>query len=502
MIDKLNADIEKINSTLDILPKKTKKNLEKYESYLDDSINKYKYLLQKTKEEINRRNEKVKSRYENYSFEEIDTSIDYDSIKLSDIRARSSEKLNLDNLFYALHHSNNNIDEVNKILTDIIKSFDSAGVVLTSEDFTLTKYVHEYIKALLTSKENIEDLFNDIYWKDSDILKHIELNFRTIYYKNENKLNDYFKNKFVNFEFSRFIHEHKNKIMAVEKNKHESERINYNLFVNGDFDVNEFLNEGRKSELMSSIFVNIDNSRNYENVVRLRKSLDEYKEFKRFEFIIKDFKSLYEHKTEYKDLLANKLKEIAKKEKTILGMNKKINKTGFFKPSAQKIIEIETEKYKLLEELIKDYEEIDSLKIKDTIFKYVNEETNYYDIFKLASYNFCYFVDLLKKSNAEITVAEIKDKLNELQKYIYDNYVDIIDNIRISENKELDKIVMDKYSLNEIKISPENLSLDSIDKFISNVDKCILYFDVDKLKLDLEGIKFMLDSSELIKKID
>ena len=152
MIDKLNSDIEKINSTLDILPKKTKKNLEKYNSYLDDSINKYKDLNQKVKDEINRRMEKVKARYENYNFEEIDTKIDYDSIKLSDIRARSSQKLNLENLFYALHHSNNNIEELNKILTEIISNFTTAGIVLTSEDFTLTKYVHEYIKALLTSK--------------------------------------------------------------------------------------------------------------------------------------------------------------------------------------------------------------------------------------------------------------------------------------------------------------------------------------------------------------
>ena len=213
-------------------------------------------------------------------------------------------------------------------------------------------------------------------------------------------------------------------------------------------------------------------------------------------------KALYEHKSEYKDLLSNKLKEIAKKEKTIIGYNKKINSTGIFKPNAQKIIAIETEKYKLLDEIVKDYEELDSLKIKDTIYNYVTEETNYYDLFKLTTYNFNYFVTLLKRENNDITTEEILAKLDELQKYIYDNYVDIIDNIRISENKELDKIVCDKYKLNDINVTSDNLVLDQIDKYITTVDKAILYYDVEKLNIDIEGIKFILDTENIVKKID
>ena len=304
MIEKLNDDIAKINSNLDILPKKTKKNIEKYNQYLETSIEKYTYLLSKVKEEMEFRRDEVKNKYGNMSYEEMDTSIDYDSIKFSDFRARSSEKLNLENLFYRLEHSSNNLDEVNSILSTIISNFRDAGVSINEQDFTLTKFVNEYIKALLGSRDDIQDVFNDIYWKDSDILKHIELNIRYLYYKNEKVINEYFKNKFESFEFSRFIHEHKNKIMAVEAEKHESEKYLYDLFINKELDVNEFLNDTRKEELMSSLLVNRENPRNYENMTKLRKSLYEYKEYKTFEFIIKDMKSLYEHKTEYKDLFA------------------------------------------------------------------------------------------------------------------------------------------------------------------------------------------------------
>ncbi len=499
MIEKINENIETINSNIEVLPKKTKKNLEKYQEYLDDCIKKYQYVLDKDIEEINNRCREVENKYSGLTYPTIDTSIDYDSIKLSDRRAKSSEKLNLEYLFYRLEHSSNNLEEVNKIITEVISNFRTAGIGLTEADFNFTKYVHEYIKALLSGQDNIQDVFNEIYWKETDILKQIELNVRYLYYKNESKLNDYFKNKYSEFDFSTFIHEHKNKIMAFEKIKHESAKYNFDLFMNGEMDVNEFLNENRKQELYQAVFVDLANERNYENLVKLRKSLYEYKEYKKFEFIIADVKALYEHKAEYKDLLQNKLKDIAKKEKTIIDINKKLEKTGFFKPSESKKVLLDSEKTKTIQELVNDYQEVDSLKIKDTIYNYVNDDTNYYDIFKLATYNFNYFTELLKKENAEITTDQIKEQIDELQKYIYDNYVDIIDNIKIIENKDIGKIICDKYQLNSIIVKPENLDLSTIDKYIETIDKTILFFDIDNLALDLEGIKFIQDAKDTLK---
>ena len=179
-----------------------------------------------------------------------------------------------------------------------------------------------------------------------------------------------------------------------------------------------------------------------------------------------------------------------------------MTKTGFFKPSDSKKIALDAEKRKILAELVTDYEEVDGLKIKDTISNYVTDETNYYDIFKLATYNFKYITALLKKEDSEISLEDIKGKIDELQKYIYDNYVDIIDNIKISEGKDIEKIMCEKYKLNSINVNPENLELDQIDKYIQSVDRAILYFDVEKLNLDLIGIKFILDSKEMFNRID
>lgn len=502
MIDKINENIEAINSNIEVLPRKTKKNLEKVEEYLDDSISKYKYLLEKDLEEINSRRDAIFNKYNTESYQPIESNMDYDSIKLSDPRAKSSEKLNLDYLFYNLEHSNNNLDDVNNTISTIISNFRNAGIGLSEADFNYNTYVNTYIRAILGNKDNIQDVFNDIYWKDSDVLKQVELNVRYLYYKNESKLDDYFKTKFATFDFSKFIHEHKNKILNESQRKHDNSKYNFDLFYNKEVLIDEYMNENKKIELLQSIFVNMDNPRNYENLVKLKKSLYEFKEYKRFEYIINDFKGLYEHKAEYKDLLSNKLKDIAKKEKTVQGIIKKVNRTGFFRPSPNKIVALEAEKGKILSELLLDYDDVDELKIKDTIFKHVTDETTYYDIFKLTTYNFNYFVSLIRKENKEITPDEIKASLDELQKYIYDNYVDIIDNIKISDTKDISKIICDKYQLNDITVDTESLSLDAIDKYIENIGKAILFFDIERLNIDLEGIKFLLDSDDIVKKID
>ena len=134
----------------------------------------------------------------------------------------------------------------------------------------------------------------------------------------------------------------------------------------------------------------------------------------------------------------------------VIGFNKKINKTGFFRLSKEKLADTKLERNKVIAELINDYEELDSLKIKDTIYKYVDNETSCFDMLKLASYNYDYFVELLKKDNPDISVKDIDNKLLELQRFIYDNNSDILNNININDEKEMDKIICEKYKLNNI----------------------------------------------------
>ena len=188
MINELNAKIEQINSNIEVLPTNNRKNKEKYIEYLDECLNQYRPMLEQCETEIKNRYNEVLAKYKDLTYSLFDTSIDYNSLKLSDVRAFSSEKMNLDSLLYRLNNSprETNLDEVNKILLQLISNFKIAGIDLKESDFTHSEAVNLYIKTLLSGGANIQDVFNDIYWKNPDIIKQIELNIKYLYYKNDN----------------------------------------------------------------------------------------------------------------------------------------------------------------------------------------------------------------------------------------------------------------------------------------------------------------------------
>ncbi len=498
MIDEIKADIENINSNIKILPTKTKKNKEKYLEYLDDTIYKYNELLLECTNEINSRIDRITKKYTRDNYHINDTTLDYDSLKLSDKRVALTERLDIERIFYDIEYSEGDLKYINEKLESLFSNFKSVGVTLTKDDFNISESVNKYICSFFDKGKNIQDVFNELYFKTPDIIKQIGINIKYIAYNNQKLIEKNFDNKYRGFDYHKIINEHRSIIDNNERIKHNSISYLFNLFYEEKYDVREFLNASKMEEL-SKILMDPNSERNYENLLKLQDTLYEYKEYKKYEFITKDIKALYEKKSEYKDLFNNKLKDISKKENTVIGLNKKIHKTGFFKLSKEKLADTKLERNNIISELIKDYEELDSLKIKDSIYKYVDNETSCFDMLKLASYNYDYFVELLKKENEDISVKEIDNKLLELQKYIYDINSDILNNININDEKEMNKIICEKYKFNNININIESLELEEIDKLINDVEKLIIKFDIERNSVDLEEIQYLLDAKDTMK---
>ena len=501
MINDINTEIESINSNLEILPKNNKKNIEKYNEYIDLCLAKYRPMVEACENEIKKRYAIIYVKFKDLVYTPIESTIDYKSLKLSDPRVTSSEKMNLDYLFFKLENSaTNNLNDENEIIIQIIGLFKACGIVLTEKDFIYSEHVNLYIKALLNNEQNLQDIFNNIFWQTPDIIKQIELNLRYLYYKNESKLNEFFKTKYANFDFKIFITNHRNRIDSNELLKHRSVKYIYDLFINKELDVDDFLVESRIQDLINSLLTDPSSDRNYDNLIKLKKSLYEYESFLKFEYIIKDFKELFSKREEYKVLFTNKLKDIAKKEKNLFSLNKKLNKKGLFKLNKTKTADVKLQRNNLITELANDYLELDDLKIKETINKYVTNETSYYDALKLTSYNFVYFVKLLSKENEEITLENIDNHLNELNSFLYDYNSDIINNITIAEDKNISKIISDMYKLNSIIVDETKITAEQIKRFIENVDKLLIYYDIYTLMINLKEIKFLITAPDVLKK--
>ena len=501
MKNDLEKEIEQINSNIEVLPTNNKKNVEKYVEYIDQCLAKYKPMLTNCENEIKKRYNEVLAKYKDLTFALNDTKIDYGSLKLSDNRVSCDEKMNLDYLFYKLNNSEvANLNEVNQIVKLIIQSFQAAGVALTDADFNYSDSVNTYIKTLLTNESAVQDVFNELYFKTPDIIIQIELNFRYLLYKNKAKIDEFYKTKYAEFDFEGFLANHIKLVNSNETIKHQSVKYIYDLFMNKTLEVDEFISESKVQNLFSTIMADPGYERNYENLIKLKKSLVEYKGYLKFEFIVKDFRELYAHKEEYKGLFANKLKEISKKESNLFALNKKLNKTGFFKLNKVKRASVKVEKNKLVEELINDYKELDDLKIKETISTYIRDDTNYYNVLKFATYNFNYFIKLLISNNEELTMDNINSKLNELLHYLYDNEFDIINHISVVEEKDIAKIIVEMYKLNNINLTVDKLDIVQIDKTIEIVDKLLIYYDVYSLMINLKDIDFLLQVPVVLNK--
>ncbi len=501
MIDKINEEIEKINSNIDILPTNNKKNLEKYTEYVSKCLEEYIVKLKECEDEINKRRTNISSVYENTLLKLEDVSIDYDTLKLSDIRCSSNEKMNLNYLLYKLNNSSGEgLSKINEVLLEIFDSFKTVGIILTEKDFNHTESVNLYISTLLNSKEEIQNIFNEIYFKEPNIIKQISLNIWYLYYKNKSKIDSYYKAKYSKFDFHNYIALYRAKLDDVDNIKHTNKKYIYNLFINDKLDIDEYDDDSKMNILISSLITNAENVRNYGNLVNYKKSLIEYKGYSKYQFIITDFKELYSHKEEYKDLFNNKLKEISKEEKNLFSINKKINKKGLFKLNREKLANAKLDREKIITNLSNLYNDLDELAIKEVIRNYFTTETNYYDVLKLTTYNFNYFINLLQKQDVEINIKSIDDNLLELQKYIYDRSVDVIDNIVLLEEKNVLEMISQKYRLNGIIVDDEKISSDQIDKIIENIDKLLIYYDIINLGINLKDIKFIIDSGKELTK--
>lgn len=500
MIDQLKKDIEVINSNLEVLPKNNKKNIEKYVEYIDEVLVKYKPLLDNASSIINARYNEVLSKYKDLTYSEEYPKVDYFAIKLSDNRVFSYEKMNLDYLLFKLNNLSGNIEEVNNILLTIIENFKQTGIVLTEKDFNHTESVNLYIKTLLNNSNVILDVLNDIFWKNPDIIKQIELNIKYLYYKNESKIDEYYKLKFESFNFHEFITNHRATINSIDMQKHKNIKYIYDLFMNKEYEVEDFMVESRVQDLVSTLLTDPSSDRNYDNLLNLNKSLKEFQGFLKYQYIVNDFKELLSHKEEYKGLYLNKLKEIFKQEKNLFAINKKLNKTGFFKLSKQKLADARLERNKVINELDTLYKELDDLKIKEFVFRYLSSNTNYYDALKFATYNFNYYVQLLKKDNDDIKLSGIESELLNLQKFIYDNEIDIIDNINLSEDKNIAKIISERYKLNSVIVDENKLVDNQINGVIQTVDKLLTYYDIYYLGVNLKDFSFLLEVPKIIKK--
>lgn len=511
--------IEANKEILSTMPRNNEKNLQEYTKKIDQMYKEY----DKYREEIYKI---LSSRYNNFinieenkEVEDIKRRIQTieDVLYLLSEEKNSYEKMELDKNIYKLsRYYKENLDNVNTQIQECIKDFSVIGINLQIEDFDYSIYVSEYMETFLKeyyegdiNSTELKSKFEEIYWKCPDIIMHIELNLRNIYLKNQNAIDKYFEKEKQELlkQWQKSPEEIKSKYLELKEQEDrliETNKKNVvDQLLDGKINAKNYTDDKIKSNC-SKIFPKslIDGIENYKDIeINVRKflnSLNEYKNYLEFKFIVNDIKNLYKEKETYKKIYEETRKKIDTLEKNLKKLNNKSVKKGLFgkriEPQAQTI-----EQSNLINDIREAYKSLDINEFYQKMYDMLDDNSSIYDALNLACSYYNYLIPCLIKNNKTITQEEMDEKIAELQEFINSPYNTLINNITILEDKDIALIIKDRYKLLGFTLEREDISPQTVDTLISTLEDIKTGINIKNIGIDINEINEMINLKKTLK---
>lgn len=529
-VEKINNQIEVDKEILSVLPVNNKKNLKEYKLKCEEIKKNYENYLENINSEIKRKAVRINSILPNPKISELQQQIKYmEKIKLLDVNITSFEKMDLDQILFVLKRFyKNNLELINENIIKCIDKFKLVGIDLKNEDFNYSIYTKEYMKVLLQEMKNgdinstrVKENFEQIYWKCSDIITHIELNIRSLYLKYEKQIDKYFedarKDILKEFEVKEKEEAYKkfNSLKAILlKQKDKDSNYILQMFtskVENPKDYEKIAVQGQYKKLLGIDYEDLEKDQIDEfnkNIFRLRDNLFEYKNFLRYKFIYDDIMEIYNTKEKYGNIFNQKLKQIKKLETELFKINKKQEKQAKHSGLILKIFNKINKNNNKLEkrnndvnsiilELKENYRELEKNKVRNIISNVLTDHSTIYDALSLIK-PFCSFlVDSVIKKYEDISQEDIETTIGDFWEFIEFPNITIINNATITEDKDLSLVIKDKYNLCNIKFNKEDLDEENLDKLINTTKIICNSYSLENSQITLEDIKFVLQVNKM-----
>ena len=502
MIDELNSKYAEFKEVLDVLPVNTKYNRKRKMDYILEEEKKDNDRFAIVKNEIESRLKSLYNLKINDKIAKLNEELEKCNIvnEWNDYNT-AYEKMHLDYYLYQLHrYYKEDLESVNVCIKMIVESFNKVNIILTKDDFDFSSNAALYMDKLLNNASNDElnKCFEEIYWKDSDIIKIIEVNFKSIYLRNEKKINKYYAERHK--EFLEKHHDDEIYLMRVKLSdnikylKGIDPYLNLDKFINKEYNTKDFT----EAEIIKKRDVYFEeNSYSFEGLKKLYKSLTEYDMLLTYNYLLVDMRARLEKKNEFKGIVDKSLKEISKDEaklkkliashdkKPLFGLKKKNDEQWLFE-------------YKnTLSSIQEKYTKLDEDRFNELIFNKLSKDSFVYDILRFIASHYLYFVKRTKELDDSLTIDLINDRYEKLRDEIYNNddYM-LITNLALLDERQIKEIIIDKYNLQNIKISVDYLDKDNIQNTINNIELLINYEYFVESGLNIDDIDLYLEYSK------
>ena len=525
-IDKLQERIEVDKETLGLLPKNNLKNITKSLEKIEEIRQKYEEIYESINAEINNRYQKINQVEQNPEIEKIEDEIQRieDNITINNMKT-SYERMELDRLIFSINgFYKKKLNAVNQDIYMVLKKFESVGIVLTDKDFNYSEYAHEYMKVFIEEvkkgnvyTDRIKETFERLYIKCSELIMHISLNIRSLYHKNEKNIDKFYSMKkeqtLRDLETTEEQIEEKCEAMKarVSSLREKDDRIILDKFLNTELIINDYKKENIGAQINKMQTPGLkDDEEFYSNIKKLSNNLKEYQIYAEFKFLVNDIISMYKKNDKNKDnkekgkktQYEERMEEIAKVEKKLYQLNANINKGGklafFAKKKAKNQAEILERNNQIL--ILKDlYRKLDDDMIDRGVKEKISDTTTILDTLVFATSYYNFIARRIIKQFPEITEDEINIMIVRLKEEIKQPNFSVINNMNITEVKDMTIIIKDKYKLLGLNVNKEDFEEANVEALVALTKTLTMYNNIGHSNLTVGDIEFMCKSKEIVK---
>ena len=544
----IEEDIEAKKILISTLPTKTKRDIKKFNEKIDSISEKYIDYKTSVKKYIEAKSRSFNIKEVENSKEELENKIEV----LEEVRFILNptntflEKMKLDELLYQIGNYNDlNFNSVNEFISQFLEKFELAGIKLSKKDFTYTCYVNEYMTAFLeirnegsSNYDKIADIFEKIYWVNPDIINHIELNFRKLIKKNEKAFNSYItdlqnkiKEKNHVTSYSDCIDKLKVAYNKIKNDNRETINDIVELAKSGAVDINTFFpnNKTRISIYNNMMIDKFDmedensSKKFYDNLEKLRRNINEYKNYVDCTPLINNFKLEFEksivpevtsttkgsssgntNSKSIEEHIAEKEAKLEKINKSIMGNDTKaifgIKIPGKAVSSATSLRQMKIDSINLAQELYQLYKESEELYFKKKIVSILSKTLTVSEFLNIY-YSFDYFKKIaIRKVFNLSNYDEIIKHSDDFDLFAKDPTNVITNSLSVFSDNNIARIIVNKYRLNNINITEDDLNPNDLSTLSNKIDFILRIKEIENSETTIEKIWFITQVDKLIKK--
>ena len=154
----------------------------------------------------------------------------------------------------------------------------------------------------------------------------------------------------------------------------------------------------------------------------------------------------------------------------------------------------------VLNNVLDYYNKFDDACFNDLIFTRLTKDSVILDVLKLISSNYIYFVNKTIEKDENISINDITNMFEDLKKYVYNNKFILLNNVALLDEKQMKKLIVDKYNMERINLTIDNLTDDNLEKTISDIKNLIDYDNIIKSGINIDDVSLYLEYNKIINK--